>query len=69
MVTSMTLEVITPTPAVRIIPKTIPSMEKKILCATFLDAVILFYQDPENEHAFKKWYAEKGEEIYGSKNS
>ena len=40
-------------------------MEKKILCATFLDAVIRFYQNPDNELTFRKWYAEKGEKSYG----
>jgi len=34
--------------AVQINPKLIPSMEKQLLCATFLDAVIRFYKDPEN---------------------
>ena len=40
-------------------------MEKKLLCATFLDAVIRFYQNPDNELAFRKWYAEKGGKSYG----
>ncbi len=54
---------------IRIIPKNIPSMEKKILCATFLEAVVKFYKDPKNNTAFNKWHAEKGENRYGSKNS
>lgn len=53
---------------VRIIPKKIPKVEKKILCSTFLDAVINFYKDTNNETAFKKWFTEKGEDVYGSKN-
>ena len=55
-------------PAVRIRPNSIPSMEKKLLCATFLEAVISFYEDPENEKSFKKWCAEKGESTYDPKN-
>ena len=57
-----------PKPQVRIIPKKIPNVEKKILCSTFLDAVINFYKDSNNEKAFKKWFTEKGEDAYGSKN-
>lgn len=55
-------------PVIRIDPKSIPNMEKKLLCATFLEAVIRFYKDPNNELAFKKWRAEKGGNTYGSKN-
>ena len=56
------------TPVVRVDPKSIPSMEKKLLCATFLEAVIRFYKDPNNELAFQKWCTEKGENAYGSKD-
>lgn len=56
-------------PQIRIISKDIPSMEKKLLCATFLESVIRFYENEDNKKAFKKWYAEKGEHAYGSKNS
>ncbi len=55
-------------PVIRIDPKSIPSMEKKLLCATFLEAVIHFYKDPKNEFAFQRWLAEKGENAYGSKD-
>lgn len=54
---------------VRIDPKSIPNIEKKLLCATFLEAVIRFYKDPNNELDFEKWCTEKGEKVYGSKNS
>ena len=54
---------------VRIIPNTIPSMEKNLLCATFLEAVIRFYEDPVNAQAFEKWRAEKGENVYEPKDS
>ena len=55
-------------PVIRIDPKSIPSMEKKLLCATFMDAVIRFYKDPNNELAFQRWCAEKGENAYGAKD-
>ena len=40
---------------VRINPKLIPNIEKKLLCSTFLDAVIRYYKDPENERRFQEW--------------
>ena len=66
---SIGLEVINDACAVRIDPNLIPSVEKTLLCATFLEAVILFYQDPGNLRAFEEWRAKKGEDAYGSKNS
>ena len=45
----------------RIDPKENPNMEMKLLCATILDAVIRFYEEPENMAAFQKWQAGKGE--------
>lgn len=53
-------EVIPMGSAVKINPNLIPSMEKQLLCATFLEAVIRFYEDPENMRAFERWRAEKG---------
>ena len=50
---------------IRINPKEIPSMEKELLCATFLDAVIRFYRNPDNELAFIKWHIEKGGKVNG----
>ena len=50
---------------IRINPKEIPSMEKKLLCTTFLDAVIRFYQNTDNELAFRKWCTEKGGKVNG----
>ena len=55
--------------AVRVIPKTIPRMEQKLLCATFLEAVLRFYEDPENMAAFETWRAEKGGSVNGQKGS
>ena len=46
--------------AVKINPNLIPSLEKQLLCATFLEAVIRFYEDPENMSAFERWRVEKG---------
>lgn len=45
---------------VRVIPSLIPSVEKQLLCATFLEAVIRFYKDPENMRSFEQWRNEKG---------
>ena len=55
--------------AVRINPNLISSMEKQLLCATFLEAVIRFYENPENMRAFEKWRAEKGGSSHGSERS
>ena len=54
---------------VRIKPNLIPSMEKQLLCATFLEAVIRFYENPDNMRAFERWRAEKGGSSYGSERS
>ena len=54
--------------AVQINPNLIPSMETQLLCATFLEAVIRFYEDPKNMQAFEKWHSEKGGKLYGSEN-
>ena len=51
---------------IHIKPNLIPSMEKQLLCATFLEAVIRFYKDPENMQSFEKWRSEKGGNTYGS---
>ena len=55
--------------AVRINPNLIPSLEKQLLCATFLEAVIRFYENPDNMRAFEKWCSEKGGNAYGSERS
>ena len=55
--------------AVKINPNLIPSMEKQLLCATFLEAVIRFYENPDNMRAFEQWRAEKGGSLYGSERS
>ena len=54
---------------VRVIPTLIPSIEKQLLCATFLEAVIRFYEDPENMRSFERWCNEKGGNAYGSEGS
>lgn len=41
---------------VRVKPETIPRVEKRILCATFLEAVIQFFKDPENMAAYEIWH-------------
>ena len=55
--------------AVRINPNLIPSMEKQLLCATFLEAVIRFYENPENMRAFERWRAENGGSSHGAERS
>ena len=40
--------------------KVIPQTEKQLLCATFLEAVIRFYEEPENLRAFEAWREQKG---------
>jgi len=52
---------------VRIIPKAIPHVDQKILCAAFLKAVLRFYEDPANEAAFDQWRMGKGSIVYGQK--
>ena len=46
--------------AVKITPSLIPGTEKQLLCATFLEAVIRFYEYPENMRAFEAWRRKKG---------
>ena len=55
--------------AVKINPNLIPGMEKQLLCATILEAVIRFYENPDNMRAFERWHAEKGGSAHGSERS
>lgn len=50
---------------IQIDPKAIPCVEQKILCATLLEAVLRFYEHPENQAAFERWHTEKGGTKYG----
>jgi hypothetical protein len=54
---------------IRINPNLIPSVEKNMLCATFLEAVLRFYEDPANARAFEKWRSEKGGSVNGPEHS
>lgn len=54
--------------AVRIIPNTISQVEQKILCATFLDAILRFYDDPINTAAFERWRMEERRKTHGQEN-
>ena len=54
-------EVINTAFKIRIMPNLISDVEKKLLCSVFLDAVIRFYEDPQNEEKFRIWCMEKGE--------
>ena len=44
---------------VKICPPKIPAVEVRVLCATVLDSVSAFYQDPENQRRFEQWKREK----------
>ena len=55
--------------AVRTNPNLIPSFEKQLLCATFLEAVIRFYENPENMLAFEQWREQKGGSSHGPERS
>ena len=55
--------------AVKIQPNLIPGMEKQLLCATFLEAVIRFYENPENMSAFERWRVEKGGNAHDAQRS
>lgn len=46
--------------AVKITTSLIPTMEKQLLCATFLEAVIRFYENEDNMRAFEAWRRKKG---------
>ena len=39
---------------VEVVPESIPVMEQNILCAAFLDAILRFYEDPENVAAYER---------------
>ena len=45
---------------IKILPESIPIMEQKILCAAFLDAVLRFYEDPENVAAYERHMGKGG---------
>ena len=45
---------------VKIDPESIPIMEQKILCAAFLDAILRFYEDPENVAAYERHMGKGG---------
>lgn len=61
-------EVITAIPGIRVDPKSIPEMEMKLLCATFLEATIRFCKERKNIDFSKNICAEKGGNAYGSKD-
>lgn len=50
---------------IQIDPKAIPRVEQRILCATLLEAVLRFYEHPENQTAFEQWHTEKGGTKHG----
>ena len=44
---------------IKINPALIPKIEARVLCATFLEAVLRFYEDPENAAGFQSWLTER----------
>jgi len=44
---------------VKICPPKMPAVEVRVLCATVLDSVTAFYQDPENQRRFEEWKRKK----------
>lgn len=52
-----------------IVPEIIPRVDQKILCATFLEAVVRFYEVSENRESFEQWRTGKGETAVGQKDS
>ena len=48
----------------------IPKIEVSVLCATFLDAVLKFYENDENLAGFEAWIKEReGESVYEQDDS
>ena len=45
---------------IKILPESIPIMEQKILCAAFLDAILRFYEAPENVAAYERHMGKGG---------
>lgn len=43
--------------AVKIVVLEIPDIELRLLCATFLDAAMAFYEDENNRQRFEQWLA------------
>ncbi len=53
---------------VKICPSKIPAVDVRVLCATVLDSVEAFYQNPENQRRFEQWKREKEEKVQCSKS-
>ena len=44
---------------IKIVPSLMPKIEVRVLCAAFLEAVLRFYEDPENAAGFELWLNER----------
>ena len=44
---------------IKIKPSLIPKVEVRVLSATFLEAVLRFYEEPENTAGFGRWLTER----------
>ena len=58
-------EVVADNKCIRVKPETIPNLEKRVMCAVFLEAILQFYKDPENMTAFETWHTQKGGKANG----
>lgn len=48
----------------------IPKIEARVLCATFLEAVLQFYDNPDNTAGFQRWQNKReGGIVNGQKDS
>ena len=54
---------------VKICPSLIPAVDTRVLCATVLDSVEKFYQNPENQRRFEEWKCKKEEKTECLKSS
>ena len=61
-------EVVEDKNTIRVIPEAIPPMERRILCATILEAALRFFRAPENEAAFRRWREARGGVANGPEN-
>ena len=53
------------TPAITIDPRLIPPLELRQLGKTFCEAIVSYYEDPENMHRFEEWQKERQNETMG----
>lgn len=47
---------------VKICPSQIPAVDLRVLCATVLDSVTRYYENPDNQRRFNEWKRKKEEQ-------